>query len=583
MSDVNESDKAPVDRAAQLRYARVLVARGRYGEFLRRAVVAARAEINRLLGRSEEQAYRRWLAELERDATPRWSPPAHDAPLVSLLLPAGREDRVLFTLASLRRQSYGEWELLVDEARGFPPDDRVRTVPGGLDEKLRAARGRMVAMVMPGDALLPRALEVTLQALHDHPDAPFCYTDEGLLDAGGEALRPRFKPDWSPDLLLELPYTSQLSLFRRDVVDARGGFARELSPMAALHDLTLRLGEQDGTPLHVAKLMYQRRLLPPAAASHEWADVAQAALLRRGITGTAEPGAAGRNSVAVRRTLASHPRVAIVIPFKNRVDLLSRCVASIRERSSYDRYEIVAIDNGSDDPATLQYRDELERAHAARFLDYREPFNFAAINNLAARTLDAELLLLLNNDTEIQTPDFIEALVEHAQRPEVGMVGARLTYPDGRLQHAGVVLGFGGLAGHPFDGWPDGGTDALRAVGHGGEVRCVRNVSVVTAACAMIRRELYLEMGGMDAVQFPVAFNDVDLCLKLRARGLLVIYTPHCHVVHHTSATRDTAPNLTVDEHLRNRWAAALAADPYYNQNLSLTALYRPRYCERIL
>ena len=267
--------------------------------------------------------------------------------------------------------------------------------------------------------------------------------------------------------------------------------------------------------------------------------------------------------------------MAIVIPFRNRVELLRRCIESIHARSRYPRCEILAVDNGSDEPEMLDYLRELERSGRARVLRWPERFNFAAINNFAAAHTEAELLLLLNNDTEVVSDDFIEALVEHAVEPDVGMVGARLLYPDGRLQHAGVVVGLKGLAGHPFDGWPDGGDGAS-------EVRAAREVSAVTAACAMIRRRLYLEIGGMDATRFAVSFNDVDLCLRLRAAGYRNIYTPHCLITHHTSASRGSASNLAEDEQLRARWGRELDGDPYYNRNLSLRVAYRPRFCDRI-
>ncbi len=558
------------ERKAQLRYARALLMRGRYGEILKRTAQAVRTEVGRLLGRTDEAAYRVWIAERERDVGPRVQPEPGEPraqPLVSVLVPAGPLARRGFTMASIERQSYRNWELVA---------------VGELPEMLRAARGELVALVLPGDALLPRALERSVGALIDRPSAPLLYTDEGLLDAGGAPLRPRFKPDWSPDTLLSLPYTGQLTLFRRALADGLGGLRAGLSPAAALYDLTLRLTEH-GTPLHLPELLYQRRLPGPASASREWIDVVTAAIERRGLDASAEPGLAGPMSVAVRRTIRGQPSVAIVVPFRNRVELLERCIASVRERSSYRNYHILAVDNGSDDPATLAYLRTLAGDPAIRVLHYPERFNFAAINNFAAEQTEAELLLLLNNDTEVLNRDWIEALLEHAQRPEVGIAGARLFYPDGSLQHAGVVVGLAGLAGHPFDGWPDGGAGASTAAGYGGEVLAVRNVSAVTAACAMIRRALYREVGGMDAARFCISFNDVDLCLRLRAAGYLVVYTPHAELIHHTSASRGRSSNLVEDEFLRERWAAQLDADPYYNPNLSLQVAYRPRFCERIL
>jgi GT2 family glycosyltransferase len=287
--------------------------------------------------------------------------------------------------------------------------------------------------------------------------------------------------------------------------------------------------------------------------------------------------------VAVRRRLSRHPRVSVVVPFKNRPELLERCIGSIHARTTYDNFEVLAVDNSSDEPRTLELCRRYARTGHARVIVYDQPFNFAALNNWAATQTDAEYLILLNNDTEVIARDWIEALLEHAMRPEVGIVGARLLYPDGRLQHAGVVLGLRGLAGHPFDGWPDGGSGALDADGTGGEVLAAREVSAVTAACAIIRRDLYLQLEGMDASRFAVSFNDVDLCLRVRAAGRTVIYTPHSLLYHHTSATRGVASNLDEDQHLTRRWGAQLITDPYYNPNLSLREAYRPRFMERIL
>jgi GT2 family glycosyltransferase len=568
------------DRRAQLRYARGLLLRGHFRELLDRSVAVARSELNRLLGRSEEAQYVKWLGELDRQDQLLWRPDGA-RPLVSVLVPSGIAGRVQFALRSLKRQTWTDWEALVD-APSVPDDPRLRVAPGPLGAQLAEARGELVAILFPGDSLLPRALEQAIQALHRSVEAPMVYTDEGLLDAGGTPLHPRFKPDWSPELLLALPYTGQLTLFRREAVLAAGGFTDGLAGMPALHDLTLRVTER-APPVHLPSLTYQRRLPSPASASHEWMDVADAALARRRIDADLEPGLAGPTSVAVRRRLARRPRVAVVIPFRNRPELLERCVGSIHARTTYDNFEVLAVDNRSDDRRTLELCRRYQQSGQARVLRWDQAFNFAAINNWAATQTDAEYLVLLNNDTEVIARDWIEALLEHALRPEVGIVGARLLYPDGRLQHAGVVLGLRGLAGHPFDGWPDGGVGALDADGTGGEVLAAREVSAVTAACAMVRRALFLELQGMDTERFAVNFNDVDLCLRLRAAGYAVMYTPHSLLYHHTSASRGVVSNLDEDTQLTRRWGPQLLADPYYNQNLSLREAYRPRFMERFL
>jgi GT2 family glycosyltransferase len=552
------------ERQAQLRYARALLSRGRYRELLKRLGVAVEVELNRWFGASDTRAYRRWLARQKRDRGRRGQP-NRELPRLSVMVITDTPGRLQTTLASIERQSLRAHQVLSGDSPA---------------ELLQRATGEVVAVLPAGDTLLPRAFELALEALVAHPEASLVYTDEGLADEQGTPIRPYFKPDYSPEFLLSFPYTGQLTLFRRPLIDRAGGLRGSSSLAAMLHDLTLRLTEI-APAVHLAELLYERRL-GPGGDDATWQAIAAEAAARRGFVATVGPGLAGRSSVSIRRQPTTRPKVAIVIPFRNRRDLLERCIRSIRDRSTYDRYEILAVDNRSDDPSTLAYLDELARAPRTRVLHYPAPFNFAAINNFAACETDAEQLVLLNNDTEVKSRDWIEALLEQAERPEVGIVGARLLYPDGSLQHAGIVLGIGGLAAHPFDGWPHAGRDASQAFGTGAEVDTVREVSAVTAACVMIRRERYQTEGGMDAEQFAVSFNDVDLCLRLRQRGWSVIYSPHCELVHYTSATRKTVSNLDEDDRLQARWGQVLRSDPYYNPHLSLRTAYRPRFAERV-
>ena len=272
----------------------------------------------------------------------------------------------------------------------------------------------------------------------------------------------------------------------------------------------------------------------------------------------------------MRHRLSHNPLVSIVIPTRDGADLLRRCVGSVLAKSTYARYELLVADNRSADPAARRYLASLEREGTARVLRDDRPFNFAALNNAAARHAAGELLLFLNNDTEVIEAEWIEALAEHALRAEVGAVGARLLYPDGSVQHGGIILGLGGVADHAHKHLP------RHEVGYYGRAKMIQNFSAVTAACMMVRREVFHQVGGFDE-RLAVAFNDVDFCLRLREQGYRIVWTPYAELYHHESASRgheDTAAKRRrLDEevaHVRRRWAGAIARDPYYSPHLTL-------------
>jgi GT2 family glycosyltransferase len=260
------------------------------------------------------------------------------------------------------------------------------------------------------------------------------------------------------------------------------------------------------------------------------------------------------------------PLVSVIVPTRDRADLLAQCCDGVLNRTDYAPLELIVVDNGSAEPATAALFDRLARDPRVRILPAPGPFNFSALNNLGAAQARGEVLLLLNNDVSMPRPDWLDALVAQAVRPSVGAAGARLLFPDGRLQHAGVLLGVGDVAGHLGYGQP-GDTG-----GYYEHLATPRTVSAVTAACLAIRKAVYDEAGGLDAEALPVAFNDVDLCLKLRARGYDIVWTPHAELVHHESASRgderapaDQARFAAEMAVMRARWGAALDEDPFYS------------------
>jgi GT2 family glycosyltransferase len=328
-------------------------------------------------------------------------------------------------------------------------------------------------------------------------------------------------------------------------------------------------------------VLYHWRMTPGSTATTSSAkpkswDAGQRALseslVRRRIDASAESGPYP-NTFRVRRPIVGQPLVSILVPFRDKPELLSTCIESILEKTDYPHFEVVGIDNGSSDPATHALMRTLERRDSRiRFVAYEAPFNYSSINNFGARHARGEHLLLLNNDTEIIEAPWLRALLEHSQRPEVGVVGAKLLYSDSRIQHAGVIVGIGGVAGHAH---------LLQPCDHPGyfsRAQLQQNLSAVTFACAMTRREVFEQLGGLNESDLAIAFNDIDYCLRAREAGYLVVYTPYAMLYHHESKTRGYEDNPEKQArffreitYMQARHAAILLqGDPYYNPNLRL-------------
>jgi O-antigen biosynthesis protein len=514
-------------------------------------------------------------------------------PLVSILVPVYRTP--LWALercvASVLGQSRGDWELcLVDDGSNSTEltaalerirriDRRIRVsalaASGGISAATNAAAGlatgSFLAFLDHDDELSPDALERVAAAIGREPEGDLFYSDEDKIDERGERFDPLFKPEWSPDLLLSFAYTCHLTVIRRELFDDLGGLRSEFDGSQD-YDLAIRAGERARRVVHIPELLYHWRSLPSSAASGSaakpWAYEAGRlaiadALARRGEAGevTEHPRFPGRYHV--RRAIPGTPLVSVIIPFRDEPALLATAVSTLREHAGWDRIEFVLVDNGSELPETKALLAELAHDDDVRICEEPGPFNWAAINNSAARAASGDYLVFMNNDIEAREPGWMSALLSHAQRREVGAVGARLLYPDGTIQHAGVVIGLGGIAGHVLRG-----LDAERP-GYNSTAIVTRNCSVVTGACMMVRREVFFEVGGFDE-QLPVAFNDVDFCLKLRERGYLIVFTPLAELIHHESKSRGHTDDLDENKYIRDRWGDALnAGDPYMNEHLS--------------
>ncbi len=508
-------------------------------------------------------------------------------------------------LDSVREQTYAHWELCIaDDASTAAHVRRImedyasrdarikivyRPVNGHIsaasNSALELATGEFIALLDHDDELAPHALAEIVRALAGRPTAQIIYSDEDKIDQRGRRSSPYFKPDWNPDLLLAQNYLGHLAAYRTALLRELGGF-RVGYEGAQDWDVALRATNHVPAEsiVHIPQILYHWRAIPGSTArkqSHKsYATTAARRVLcdhlaRTGIEAEVLPVRGGHWRTR-RKLPATPPRVSLILPTRNRVSLLRPCVESILKSTHYPHFEIIIIDNGSDDPATLAYLKNLG-SRGVKILRDDGPFNYSALNNRAVAHATGEVLGFLNNDLKLITPDWLEEMVSHAIRPEVGAVGAMLYFPDDRVQHAGVVLGLAGpklvngVAGHAFKFFPRGHT------GMRNRLRVAQNYSAVTAACLLVRREVFLQVGGFNEKQLAVAYNDVDFCLRLGVAGYRNVWTPFAEFYHYESASRgadDTPAKKAIHErecaYMRRTWGPLLDNDPAYNPNLTL-------------
>lgn len=420
----------------------------------------------------------------------------------------------------------------------------------------------------PHVQLADHALFMLGRELQRCPDAVLLYADEDGIDENGLRHSPFFKPDWNPDLFLSQNYLGPLVVIRRSKL-----LEWEPASGETLRDLLFVVTEQCAKHQirHIPHILYHCTETRYPSQEERQADriAIEKALARRGDSGTLTPCDDVGWKIAYRPRMK--PTVEIIIPTHNQRDLLRICIDSIRTKTSYDNYHITIIDNRSDDPGTCAYLNELASNEQITVLRDDSPFNYSAINNRAVKQCASDFLLFLNNDTEVISPDWLSEMVALGMRPQTGAVGAKLLYPNRTVQHAGVIVGMGIAAGHAFVG------RAEDDGGYRGRLDVTSNFSAVTAACMGIRRELFEEIGGFNEKQLAVAFNDVDLCLRLQQKGCWNVFTPNAVLCHHESVSRQD--DLTGDGRNRlikevramtNAWPDVLANDPAYSPNLNL-------------
>lgn len=546
-------------------------------------------------------AYAAWISATENavfpDQTPRDAAVAAlDArPLISILLaPANGTPtkHLLSAIESVRRQSYPHWELCIADDSSIDPelrrivderaahDMRIRvsrvteadSTTVGSDRALALARGEWVSRLEPADQLAEHALYCLASNLSRHPDAQVIYSDHDSIDEQGNRLAPCFKPDWNPDLFLSQDYVAQLCAFRSALIRSAGGRPVSTGRGGDYARLLTCLRQVSAQQIHhIPYVLYHRRVGTSSAASGPL-DALRTHFAAHGDPRIAvEPGLAPETWRVRYPVPHPAPLVSLIIPTRDRLELLEPCVRSILDKTLYPHFEILILDNESIEPATLDFFNRIQAEDPrVRVLAYHHVFNYSAINNYGVAHARGTLVGLINNDIEAIGADWLTEMVSHACRPEIGCVGAKLYYDNDTIQHAGVILGLWGVAGHAHKHY------SRDAEGYQKRALCIQNYSAVTAACLVVRKEIYVAVGGLNDTHLTVAFNDVDFCLKVRNAGYRNLWTPFAELYHHESVSRgaeDTpekkARERSEIEYMRATWADALARDPCYSPNLT--------------
>lgn len=539
------------------------------------------------------------------------------SPKIAVLMSVYNTDKACLVNAieSVLQQAYENFELCIADNASTAnyvrevlqsyrqKDQRVKVIfrkqnepiSVALNSALSLVDADYVALMNHRDLLTPDALYWIAKTILKHPDAQLIYSDEDKIDLQNKRHTPYFKPDWNPELLLSHNYIGHLAVYKTAQTIALGGFDSSFDGVQD-YDLTLRYVAQlkPEQIIHIPRILYHWRTIADSTAKGiEKKPDAEAKIIQAVVNALerqqrpAEVSAHKRlqDTVRVRYLLPKVlPLVSIVIPTRNGFHLLYRCIESIFAKTTYANYELIIIDNGSDDLVTLSYLQRLQEDERVSIIRDTSPFNYAILNNKAVAQAKGEVIALLNNDLQVINAGWLDEMISHVVHSEVGAVGAKLYYPDNTIQHAGVIVGLNGVAGHSHKHFPQ---DSL---GYCGRLLLAQNLSAVTAACLLVRKEVFNAVGGFDAQHLSVAFNDVDLCLRIQQKGFFNVWTPYAELYHYESASRgyeDTPEkqarfNKEVD-YMQQRWGEGLLQDPAYNPNLTLNQedfsfAWPPRY-----
>ena len=535
-----------------------------------------------------------------------------NSPKISVIVPMYNTPENFFKdlINCMKEQTYKNWELCLADGsptqndnlkKYYEKEERVKYnflnenkgIAGNTNEAIKMAEGEYIALLDHDDVLSPYALYEIVKCINKHPDVEFMYSDEDKIDEKGNRYDAYFKSDFAPDTLRSQNYICHFSVFKKELMDKLEGFRPDYDG-AQDYDIILRMSEitDESKIKHIPRILYHWRVHKNSTAklnsnAKNYAFIAgkkaiEDHLKRLGLQGTVSQGEL-EGIYRVDYNVIGNPKVSIVIPNKDGKEILKVCIDSIIEKTTYSNYEIVIVENNSETEEIFEYYKELEKNEKIKVVKYPiKGFNYSSIINYGVKHSSGDYIIQLNNDTELITPNWLELMLGLAQRKDVGAVGARLYYPDKTIQHAGIIVGLGGIAGNRFKSIPKDGH------GYFAQEGIIENLSAVTGACVMTRKSIYEEVGYMNE-DLAVAFNDVDFCLKIREKGYLIVYNPFIEFWHYESKSRgyeDTPEKIKrfqgEIQTFSNRWEQFLKkGDPYYNINLSLdTEVYHMKKCK---
>lgn len=572
--------------------------------YLRREGFAATLRRYRASGATNPDpkiAYQNWILNHEPKYADLQNQKRHKfeySPLISIVVPTYNTKKQYLEemIASLKAQTYDNWELCIADGNSdnrleieevikrnpkikYVMLDENKNISGNTNEALKLCSGEYIGLLDHDDTLAPFCLYEVVKALNEDRSTDIIYSDEDKFTTlSGARFQPHFKPDFSPDYLRSINYITHFFVIKKSLMDELGGFIDEYNG-AQDYDLILRATEKSDKIVHIPKVLYHWRVHENSTSmdvgAKQYVIDAGKKAIEAHIKRLDMPGEVtsldDKSIYRVRFDVDDEEKVSIVIPNKDHIDDLKKCINSILTRSTYSNYEIVVVENNSTHASIFNYYKKLEKNNRIKVIYYEGEFNYSRINNFAIDSCNGKYLLFLNNDTEVITPEWLEEMVMFARRDDVGAVGAKLLYPNNTIQHAGVVVGLGGVAGHVYPGAP------RDASGYFHRLRLVNDYGAVTGACLMMKKDDFVNAGGFDE-ELAVAFNDIDLCVKMLRLGKYNVYTPFCELYHYESKSRGL--DLEGEKNIRfqgevkmakEKWKDVLSkGDPFYSPNLSL-------------
>ena len=519
------------------------------------------------------------------------------SPKVSVVVPMYNTNEIFFKelIESIEKQTYSNWELCLadgsesenENLKQYMKNEKIKYkflnsnkgISENTNEAIKMATGEYIGFLDHDDILSEDALYEIVKCINENEDAEFIYSDEDKIDQTGERFEPYFKPDYSPETLECNNYITHFVVVKKELIDEVGMLDSKFNG-AQDFDFVLRATVKAKRVEHISKVLYHWRVHRDSTANvadakpyaYEAGVRAVKAHIERCLKkGQVEDGQDVPGIYKIKYEIEGNPKVSIIIPNKDNVNLLKKCIESIQSLTTYKNYEIVIIENNSEKKETLEYYNEITKSENIRVINSGlKEFNYSALINFAVKNVDGEYILQLNNDTKVLTPDWLEIMIGYAQDKNIGAIGARLYYEDKTLQHAGIIIGLSGIAGNMLVNLPFG------KHAYFGREAATRNVSAVTGACMFSRRELYEEVGYMDENDFKVAFNDVDFCLKLMEKGYRNLYIPYVELYHYESKSRGYEYSKEKEErfnreaeNFKRKWKKYIDYDPYYNINFT--------------